>query len=75
MNKAMTNESLPIINNRFYQEFQVHFGMPIIMTDFSISRKHRMDYVTVDGIILRTGYSNERAWYHLVLQNKKSKQK
>ena len=75
MNKAMTNESLPIINNRFYQEFQVHFGMPIIMTDFSISRKHRMDYVTVDGIILRTGYSNKRAWYHLCITKQKEQTK
>ena len=33
------------------------------MTDFSTSRKHSMDYVTVDGVILRTGYSNKRDWY------------
>ena len=45
------------------------------LENFSTSRKHSMDYVTVDGIILMTGYLNKRAWYHLVLQNKKSKQK
>jgi hypothetical protein len=33
------------------------------MTDFSTSRKHSIDYVTVDGVILRTGYSNKRDWY------------
>jgi hypothetical protein len=33
------------------------------MTDFSTSRKHSMDYVTVNGVILRTGYSNKRDWY------------
>src|SRR4051794_13201502 len=33
------------------------------MTDFSTSRKHSMDYITVDGVILRTGYSNKRDWY------------
>jgi hypothetical protein len=27
------------------------------------SRKLSMDYVTVDGVILRTGYSNKRDWY------------
>jgi hypothetical protein len=40
------------------------------MTDSSISKKHSMDYITVDGVILRTGYSKRRDWY-LVLQNKK----
>ncbi|HEY7080151.1 MAG TPA: hypothetical protein VH500_10645 [Nitrososphaeraceae archaeon] len=36
---------------------------PPIVRDFSASRKHSMDYVTVDGVILRTGYSNKRDWY------------
>lgn len=32
------------------------------------SRKHSMDYVTVDGVILRTGYSNKRNWYLVCLR-------
>ena len=31
--------------------------------DYSTSRKHSMDYVTADGITLRTGYSNKLLWY------------
>lgn len=33
------------------------------MTEFSTFRKHSVDYVTTDGVILRTGYSNKRDWY------------
>ena len=38
------------------------------MTGFSTSRKHRMDYVTVDGGILRSGYSNKRDWYLVCIE-------
>jgi hypothetical protein len=31
-------------------------------------RKHSMDYFTVDGVTLRTGYSNKRDWYLLCLR-------
>lgn len=34
-----------------------------ILHDTFTSRKHSMDYVTVDGVILRTGYSNKLEWY------------
>ena len=33
------------------------------MTEFSTFRKHSVDYVTTDGVILRTGYSNKCDWY------------
>jgi hypothetical protein len=32
------------------------------------SRKHLMDYVTEEGIIKRTGYTNKKDWYILVLK-------
>ena len=32
------------------------------------SRKHSMDYFTVDGVILRTGYSNKYMWYLLCIR-------
>ena len=36
--------------------------------DIFSSRKHSMDYFTVDGVILRTGYSNKRDWYVLCIR-------
>ena len=33
--------------------------------DIFSSRKHSMDYVTADGVILRTGYANKSDWYLL----------
>lgn len=38
------------------------------MTDFSTSRKHSMDYVTADGITLRTGYSDKPLWYLVAIR-------
>lgn len=32
------------------------------------SRKHSMDYVTVDGVILRTGYAIKSDWYLLLIK-------
>ena len=32
------------------------------------SRKHLMDYVTEDGIIKRTGYTDKKDWYLLVIK-------
>jgi hypothetical protein len=32
------------------------------------SRRHLMDYVTVDGIIKRTGYTDKKDWYLLVIK-------
>ena len=32
------------------------------------SRKHGMDYFTVDGLVLRTGYKNKRDWYLLPIR-------
>ena len=32
------------------------------------SIKHSMDYVTVNGVILRTGYANKSDWYLLVIK-------
>ncbi len=32
------------------------------------SRKHSMDYFTVDGVTLRTGYKNKRDWYLLPIR-------
>jgi hypothetical protein len=32
------------------------------------SRKHSMDYVTVNGVILRTGYANKSDWYLLCIK-------
>lgn len=36
--------------------------------DVFTSRKHSMDYFTVDGVILRTGYQNKRDWYLLPIR-------
>ena len=32
------------------------------------SRKHSMDYVTVNGVVLRTGYANKADWYLLCIK-------
>lgn len=32
------------------------------------SRKHSMDYVTVNGVVLRTGYANKSDWYLLCIK-------
>jgi hypothetical protein len=36
--------------------------------DIFSSRKHSMDYVTVNGIILRTGYADKKDWYLLCIK-------
>lgn len=36
--------------------------------DIFSSRRHLMDYVTPEGIIKRTGYSDKRDWYLLVIK-------
>jgi len=36
--------------------------------EISTSRKHSMDYLTKDGFILRTGYSDKRDWYLLPIK-------
>ena len=40
----------------------------MIVKDIFTSRKHGMDYFTVDGVILRTGYKNKRDWYLLPIR-------
>lgn len=40
----------------------------MIEKDIFTSRKHGMDYFTVDGVILRTGYKNKRDWYLLPIR-------
>jgi hypothetical protein len=39
-----------------------------INKDILSSRKHNMDYVTVDGVILRTGHTDRKMWYLLGLK-------
>jgi len=41
---------------------------PPIQQDIFTSRKHLMDYFTVDGVVLRTGYENKRDWYLLPIK-------
>jgi hypothetical protein len=36
--------------------------------DIFTSRRHSMDYFIVDGVILRTGYSNKLLWYLLCIK-------
>ena len=36
-----------------------------LRSEISTSRKHSMDYFTVDGVSLRTGYQDKRYWYLL----------
>jgi hypothetical protein len=38
------------------------------LLEISTSRKHAMDYFTVDGVILRTGYADKKYWYLLPLR-------
>jgi hypothetical protein len=40
----------------------------ITSPDIFSSKKHSMDYVTVDGVILRTGYANMGYWYLLLIK-------
>jgi hypothetical protein len=42
--------------------------LPPSSTDIFSSRKHNMDYVTVDGVIRRTGYSDKSDWYLLCVK-------
>ena len=41
---------------------------PSLEKDIFTSRKHGMDYFTVDGVILRTGYKNKLDWYLLPIR-------
>jgi hypothetical protein len=36
--------------------------------DIFSSKKHSMDYVTVDGVVQRTGYANKTEWYLLLIK-------
>lgn len=36
--------------------------------DIFSSKKHSMDYVTVDGIVLRTGHADKKYWYLLCIK-------
>jgi hypothetical protein len=36
--------------------------------DIFSSKKHSMDYVTVNGVVLRTGYANKSYWYLLLIK-------
>ena len=36
--------------------------------DILSSRMHRMDYVTPDGVFLRTGHADKKTWYLLCLK-------
>ena len=37
-------------------------------TEIYTARRHSMDYFTVDGVILRTGYSDKNLWYLLCIR-------
>jgi hypothetical protein len=41
---------------------------PTSDSDIYSSRKHGMDYVTVNGVVLRTGYANKSHWYLLLIK-------
>jgi hypothetical protein len=41
---------------------------PSAFDDIFTSRRHSMDYFTVDGVKLRTGYQSERDWYFLPIR-------
>ncbi|MGA7899415.1 MAG: hypothetical protein WCA39_11195, partial [Nitrososphaeraceae archaeon] len=43
-------------------------GTPPPNKDISSSRKHSMDYVTVNGVFLRTGHAEKIMWYLLCLK-------
>jgi hypothetical protein len=38
------------------------------LSDIFSSRRHSMDYVTVNGVVLRTGYSDKSDWYLLLIK-------
>jgi hypothetical protein len=41
---------------------------PTTSPDIFSSKKHNMDYVTVNGVVLRTGYANKSYWYLLLIK-------
>ena len=41
---------------------------PSAPKDIFSSKNHSMDYVTVEGVKLRTGYDHEKDWYLLTLK-------
>jgi hypothetical protein len=45
---------------------KVSKSIPPSSTDIFSARRHNMDYVTVDGVIRRTGYSDKSDWYLLL---------
>jgi hypothetical protein len=47
---------------------KVSKSIPPSSTDIFSARRHNMDYVTVDGVIRRTGYSDKSDWYLLCIK-------
>ena len=47
---------------------KVSKSIPLSSTDIFSARRHNMDYVTVDGVIRRTGYSDKSDWYLLCIK-------
>jgi len=45
-----------------------HSQSPEDSKEIFSSRKHSMDYVTVNGVMLRTGYHDKRDWYLLCIK-------
>ena len=53
---------------RNHDKNKVSKSLPPSSTDIFSSRKHSTDYVTVDGVIRRTGYSDKSDWYLLCIK-------
>lgn len=60
----MTNKRLT--HNKSKSQRSSATSSPI--EDIFTYRKHSLDYFTVDGVILRTGYSNKRDWFLLCIR-------
>jgi hypothetical protein len=71
-NSTENNHDHKVVKNKSKQRPPPTSSSPLLLSEsndeiFS-SQKHSMDYVTVQGVILRTGYHNKRDWYLLCIK-------
>jgi hypothetical protein len=68
-NSSGKNHASKVVKNRSKQRPPSSSTATMVASEeiFS-SQKSSMDYVTVQGVILRTGYHNKRDWYLLCIK-------
>lgn len=62
------NKNTDDVNSRKHHDISNDKSNVHPSSEISTSRKHSMDYFTVDGVVLRTGYADKKYWYLVPLR-------